>query len=124
MKKLNRRFVTLIEMMIVMVLIALIMGVVGYNFQGALEKGYAFKTETGREKLETILNLAVAENASILDDLETTWKGVVADSPLVRNPENLIKDGWGVEYDVSVENGRITVKSEKYDAYEANRRAK
>ncbi|NGX42104.1 MAG: hypothetical protein K940chlam7_00381 [Chlamydiae bacterium] len=117
---LQRRFVTLIEMMIVMFLIALIIGVVGYNYRGTLEEGKAFKSKAGIERLGTILNLAAAENAEILDDIESNWKGIVERSPLVQSPSALIKDGWGKEYSVTIEDGEIIVRSERYEEYIKN----
>jgi general secretion pathway protein G len=67
----KRRYVTLIEMMIVMTLIILIMGVIGYNYRGALDEGKAFKTKSGTEKLETILSLAVADKPALINDITT-----------------------------------------------------
>ncbi|MBS4167627.1 general secretion pathway protein GspG [Parachlamydia sp. AcF125] len=113
----NKRHVTLIEMMIVMFLIALITGVVAYNYRGALDEGKVFKTKAGIERLETVLNLQVSENPRLLDNIETNWQGIVAKSPLVQNPAALTRDGWGEEYKVNVENGVIKVRSEKLDQY-------
>jgi type II secretory pathway pseudopilin PulG len=114
---LRKRYVTLIEMMIVMFLIALIIGVIGYNYRGTLEEGKAFKTKAGIEKLETILNLAIAENPGLQDNIETNWQDVIKTSPLVSNPSSLIKDGWGNVYSVTVEGGRLVVRSDRYDDY-------
>lgn len=116
-KHMKRRFVTLIEMMIVMFLIALITGVLAYNYRGTLEEGKAFKTRAGIEKLETILNLSASENPGLLDDIHSHWKEAVKKSPIVQNPNALIKDGWGDEYQVEVENGEIKVTSRKYEEY-------
>lgn len=113
----KKRYVTLIEMMIVMFLIALIIGVLGYNYRGTLEQGKAFKTKTGMEKLETILNLAVAEDPKLMDDIDSSWPEIVKRSPLVQNAEALIYDGWGQPYTVTVENGKITVSSPRYEEY-------
>src|SRR5438552_2150021 len=100
--KFERRYLTLIEMMIVMFLIALIMGVIAYNYSGTLEEGKAFKTKAGIEKLGTILNLAAAENPDILNDIDGSWQDVVKSSPLVQSPNSLIRDGWGQVYQVTV----------------------
>lgn len=115
-KTARRQFVTLIEMMIVMFLIALITGVVAYNYRGTLDEGKAFKTKAGIEKIENILSLAMADDSTITVD---TWKDVIRRSPLVQNPEALIKDGWGAEYTVSInpDNGRVEVTSQKLEAY-------
>lgn len=116
-KSIKKRYVTLIEMMIVMFLIALIIGVIGYNYRGTLDEGKAFKTKAGIEKLETILNLALAENPDLESNIESNWPEIVRTSPLVSNPSSLIKDGWGSTYDVKIEEGRIVVRSQKYEEY-------
>lgn len=113
----RRRYITLIEMIIVITLIGIIMGALAWRYAGALDKGKAFKTETGMARLETILNLAVAERPGIIDDIDSEWRKVVEQSPLVDDPNKLIYDGWGEEYDVSVEDGEIIVRSQNYENY-------
>lgn len=113
----KRRFVTLIEMMIVMFLIALITGVIAYNYRGSLEEGKAFKTKASIEKIEMILNLRVAEDPDLLDNVESQWQEVIKRDPLVKDPNALIRDGWGKPYDVTVENNVIKVRSQKYNEY-------
>ena len=116
-----RRSVTLIEMMIVMFLIALITGVVAYNYRGSLEEGKAFKTEAGIEKLQTILSLSIAEDPRRLTRLTndpSAWKEVVKNSPLVHNADALLRDGWGNDYLVTIRsNGSIFIESERYNEY-------
>ncbi len=121
-KSLTRRFVTLIEIMIVMFLIALIMGVVAYNYRGALDEGKAFKTRAGIEKLQTILSLAAAENPGI--DL-ANWPAVIQNSPLVQDPQALQVDGWGQRYIVTYDQttGAINVSSPSLNAYTSSRAA-
>lgn len=117
-KTLRRRFVTLIEMMIVMFLIALITGVVAYNYRGSLEEGKAFKTKTAIDKLSTILSLAIAENSE--EDLSGGgWKDFIKRSPLVQDPDALIKDGWGHEYRVEYDgaNHTVVITSDSYNQY-------
>lgn len=117
-KKIKRRYITLIEIMIVMFLIALITGVVAYNYRGSLDEGKAFKTKSAIDKVETILNLRVSEEPSSLNSIESTWQGVIRNSPLVSNPDALLKDGWGNTFSVSVDNnGVVRVHSPKYDQY-------
>jgi type II secretory pathway pseudopilin PulG len=112
-----KRQITLIEIMIVMFLIAMIIGVVAYNYQGSLEEGKAFKTKTSIEKIRTILTLAISDNPSLADDLESRWKEVIKASPLVQNARDLQKDGWGEEYDVRYQDGRVSVTSRKFEEY-------
>lgn len=117
----KKRNVTLIEMMIVMFLIAMIIGVVAYNYQGSLDEGKAFKTKTGIEKLQTILMLKISEDPEAFGRVESEWRTYVDQSPLVQNKEALKKDGWGNDYEVrAVEvdgNQEIQVTSRKFEAY-------
>lgn len=115
-KRLNKRFVTLIEMMIVMFLIALITGVIAYNYRGSLDEGKAFKTKAGIEKLETILNLEASKNPALYENIGE-WKEYIKASPLVSNVQSLTTDGWGTPYRVEVEDGKIVVRSDNYDNY-------
>ncbi len=116
----KRRFITLIEMMIVMFLIAMITGVIAYNYTGSLEEGKAFKTKAGIEKIHTILDLHLATHPEERDSIESSWKGIVENSPLVKNAKDLQKDGWGGEYQVGKDqNGDIEIKSPKYEAYQS-----
>ena len=114
----QRRFITLIEIMIVMFLIALITGVIAYNYRGSLDEGKAFKTKTGIEKVETILNIEAAKNPELTNQIQSKWRELIITSPLVHDPKSLLKDGWGEEYQESVnENGAIRVESRKFDEY-------
>lgn len=121
--KTTRHFITLIEIMIVMTLIAMILGVVAYNYQGALEEGRAFETKANISKITTILTLRVANDPSAVDDLASKWKDYVKASPLAANPDKMVNDGWGEPFKVSVdqlEDGSnvISVKSSHLEAFE------
>lgn len=120
-KKAKKRFITLVEMMIVMFLIAMITGVIAYNYTGSLEEGKAFKTKNGMEKIHTILDLYYAVHPDEVSHVDADWKGIIGTSQLVKNPNDLILDGWGVEYKVSHsrEGGDIEIFSEKYNQYAA-----
>lgn len=112
--KVKKRYITLIEIMIVMFLIALITGVLAYNYRGSLEEGKAFKTKEAMQRLENYLSLAVAQDPSLLEDIDTNWKSIIEHSPLVANPKTLEVDGWGYEYRVENQDGRIVISSEGY----------
>jgi general secretion pathway protein G len=121
--RISKRYITLIEIMIVMFLIALITGVLAYNYQGSLEEGKAFKTKVGMERIETILNLAAAQDSKVSDDVSGQWKSVIEKSPLVNNAKDLEKDGWGFEYKVEKDNdGKIIILSEGLRNYEQKRK--
>jgi type II secretory pathway pseudopilin PulG len=111
-----RRCITLVEMMIVMFLIAMIIGVVAYNYQGSLDEGKAFKTKTSMEKLQTILLIRLAEDSTI--NIDSYWKDIVKQSPLVQNANTLMKDGWGQEFVVrGTPEGGVSITSEKFEQY-------
>lgn len=112
----KRRYITLIEMMIVMFLIALIVGVLAYNYGGSLDEGKAFKTKMAIEKVSTILNLEAARNPQFMNDT-SSWQAVVKASPLVKNPNDFINDGWGNELKVEVHDNVIYVYSMRLEEY-------
>lgn len=114
----KRRYITLIEIMIVMFLIALITGVIAYNYRGSLDEGKAFKTKAAIEKVETILNLKVSENPDLLNNIQSEWGNVIRNSPLVSNPDALLKDGWGSPFEVYVDDRQVVrVRSPRYEDY-------
>lgn len=117
MKNLTRRCITLIEIMIVMFLIAMITGVVAYNYTGTLEQGKAFKTKAAMDKIKAII--ALETGGSGTEDIKSGWEEMVSRSPLANNPKELVKDGWGVPFVVEVDNEtkEVIVKSAKYEAY-------
>lgn len=120
----RKSYVTLIEIMIVMFLIALITGVIAYNYRGALDQGKVFKTKAGIERLETILNLQISEHPEFAEGVENDWESIVRRSPLVKDPDNLIKDGWGEKYKVTVDRGAVKVSSERLENYERSNPSK
>jgi len=114
-RKFKKRFITLIEMMIVMFLIAMITGVIAYNYTGSLEEGKAFKTKNGIEKIKTIVDLHLATNP---DDEVKDLESIIVKSPLVKNSKELLKDGWGKEYTIQPnEDGSFNIISTKYNEY-------
>jgi len=113
----KRYFVTLIEIMIVIFLIGLVVGSLAYNYTGTLEAGKVFKTERAMEKIQNILSLKVAEDPKLLDNLHTDWLKYLEQSPLVSNPNELARDGWGKEFQVEVRDGVIKVTSPGYEEY-------
>lgn len=121
-KQIKRRYITLIEIMVVITLIALIAGALAYNYYGSLEAGRAFKTKANIERIETILNMKVAEDPRILNEVPSRWEEIVAKSPLVKSSSDIVNDGWGNRYVVTVDNnGNIKVTSEALNGYEGRK---
>lgn len=107
---------TLLEVMIVIFIIGIIGSVIGYNMRGSLDNGKAFKTKEGTRKLYEIVQL---ESDNLKDDgqLNEKIKQLLEHSGLVRNVKDLMKDGWGEEYRIEVQNGDIRFYSEQYEKF-------
>ena len=59
--KKRKSALTLLEIMIVIFLITLITGAIGYNMKGALDRGRAFRTEQAKEQLLNLLLICLEE---------------------------------------------------------------
>lgn len=115
---------TLLEIMIVIFIIGIVGSVFSYNMKGSLEKGKAFKSEQGSRQVHDILTLAIAEGSLKLTetlDRDTVIRELDR-SGLVKNPQKLIKDGWGVEYDISFgPDDEILVRSDRWLTFLRNK---
>lgn len=92
MKK-KKRALTLLEIMIVIFLITLITGAIGYNMLGTLDRGRVFRTQQAKEQLHDLLLICLADKG----DAEAISKNplqYLKELGLAKDPENLIKDGW------------------------------
>ena len=121
----KKRAITLLEIMIVILLIGLIGGVVSYNLKGTLDKGKAFSSKEGAQKLEDILNLEIQAQslsaASVVAD-PAAIRSIVTKSGLVstRQVDKFLKDGWGESFVISHSGNEITVTSVRQKRYESN----
>lgn len=118
----RRSYLTLMEIMVVILLIMMIMGVIAYNYSGSLDEGKAFKTKAAIEKVDNILNMEIAKDPSRLNDIDSEWMNLIKRSKIVKNPDDLIYDGWGNKLEVEVEDDKIYVHSKKLDDYERKSR--
>ncbi len=121
MNKKRKRPLTLLEIMIVIFLIGLIGSVIGYNMKGSLDEGKAFKTKQAMSQIREILLLEVAKGATI-DEVTGAPELFLKRAMITKNPEALIKDGWGKKIEVTAKgNDDISVKSESLEKYEAKK---
>lgn len=115
----KKRPMTLLEIMIVIFLIGTIVSVIAYNMKGSLDKGRAFKTEHAINQIKDIVSLEVA-NGVVLEspDLKGVRK-VLEQSGLVKDPNNLLKDGWSNDLEISMDEGSEELKiiSKKYNEF-------
>ena len=63
--KIKKRFITLIEIMIVILLIGLIGGALAFNMRGSIDEGKAFKSEQNISRLHDVLMMEYA-NGNLL----------------------------------------------------------
>lgn len=123
MKK-QKRSLTLLEIMIVIVLIGLIGSVVGFNMKGSLDEGKAFKTRQAKDQIVDILMLEVARGASV-EEVVKEPEAYLRDSGMIKNPKEFLNDGWGVPFEIKVTpHGNISVKSLKLLSYERKKKSK
>lgn len=111
----KKRALTLIEIMIVIFLITLITGAIGYNMKGSLDKGKRFRTAQAKEQLHDLLLICLDEGVTI-DQIIANPEKCLRDSGLAKDPDNLIKDGWGKKFDIKAKPGGkdIEITSENY----------
>ena len=119
MKKIAVRSMTLLEIMIVIFLIGIIGSVLAVNMRGAMEKGRVFKTEQAIRQVRDVLLLEVAKRELSLSDVVKNPLQYLKESGLVRNPEDLIKDGWGEMLTIKVDkkNNDLSIFSKRLAEY-------
>ncbi len=119
----KKRYMTLLEIMIVILLIGVITSVVGYNMKGSLEKGKIFKTKMAKKQIEDILLLAVSSGADI-DYVVTHYEAVIKESGLAKNSEKIIKDGWDEDFTITTNKDKtdIIATSKKLKEYQKKRK--
>jgi len=121
--KRKKRPLTLLEIMIVILIIGIIGSVIGFNMKGSLEKAKVFKSKEGLKKVEDILNLQLATGTPMSQILENPAAALDA-SGLVSNPQELLKDGWGIYYKIAEGKGGVKVSSERLEKQLAKEKQK
>ncbi len=121
----TRRAMTLLEIMIVIFIIGIISSVIGYNMKGSLEKAKAFKTTEGIKKITEIFELELAQGTTTTQKIITNPAAVLDSSGFVTNPNEFLKDGWGIPYKITItRSGKLKISSEAYTAYETKKKIK
>ena len=114
----QKRTLTLLEIMIVIFLITLITGTIGYNMKGTLDKGRAFRTEQGKTQLRDLLLFCVEEGEQP-DDVAKNPATYLKRYNLAKNGEKLIQDGWGDNFVInySKKDADFIITSKAHDKY-------
>lgn len=104
--------------MIVIFLITLITGAIGYNMKGTLDRGRAFRTEQAKAQLHDLLLICMEEGVKP-DELAKEPAANLKKYNLAKNSEKIVQDGWGanfvIQYIQSKNDFKIT--SPAYDRY-------
>lgn len=117
MKK-KKRPLTLLEIMIVIALITLITGVIGYNMRDTLNRGRAFRTEQAREQLRDMLLLSLSDGKSP-SQLLNTPAACIKELGLAKNVDQLLRDGWNKKFSITYlpDEADFQIESEAYTKY-------
>lgn len=109
---------TLLEIIIVIFLITLITGAIGYNMKGALDKGKVFRTEQAIEQLQDLFLMCVAEGEST-DTILKYPAETLQKYGLAKNPKKIVQDGWGSPFRIGVTRDKSTflITSQNLDKY-------
>lgn len=115
----KKRTLTLLEIMIVIFLITLITGTIGYSMRGTLDKGRAFRTEQAKEQLHDLLLISLAEGNDA-DKIAQEPADYLKKLGLAKDPDNLVKDGWKEPFDITVNASKsdFTIKSKALINYQ------
>lgn len=105
----KKRTLTLLEIIIVIFLITLITGAIGYSMKGTLDKGRVFRTEQAIEQLKDLFHMCLAEGESP-DEIIRNPSAMIRKYGLAKNPDKLIEDGWGKKFDISLTRGKNDFK--------------
>jgi general secretion pathway protein G len=113
-----KRTLTLLEIIIVIFLITLITGAIGYNMKGALDKGRAFRSEQGKEQLYHLLLICLEEGEKI-DALVKSPADILKKYNLAKDPSKLVLDGWGDKFEIKIKKNQkdIQIVSKNLDKY-------
>jgi general secretion pathway protein G len=117
----KKRALTLLEIMIVIFLITLITGTIGYNMRGTLDKGRAFRTERAKEQLHDLLLICLAESDKTAAQIASDPSEYLKQTGLAKDPKGLILDGWKEPFKITVNPSGtdFNIKSDKLIAYNA-----
>lgn len=122
--KIKKKYVTLLEMLMVIAIIGLIATLVGNNVMASFQKGKIKQTKLAMEKVQDILEYYIVSEADLTPDLikemQQSPEEFLAKTNMVKNPKKLVQDAWGKKFTVKVsEIGEVTVTSDNYTKYTA-----
>ncbi|MBM3184624.1 MAG: hypothetical protein FJZ64_04900 [Chlamydiae bacterium] len=114
----KKRALTLLEVIIVIFLITLITGAIGYNMKGALDRGRAFRTEQAKAELHDLLLICLEEGIKG-EELVKNPKTFLKQFNLAKNSDKIVQDGWGDDFTIryNANKNDFAISSTSYDKY-------
>lgn len=104
--KIKKRNFTLLEIIIVIFIITLVTGAVGYSMKGTLDKGRAFRTEQAMDQLRDLLLMCLAEGDKA-DEVAAKPELYLKKYGLAKSPSKIIEDGWGQKFTIKPNRGKV-----------------
>lgn len=98
----KKRALTLIEVMIVIFLITLITGAIGYNMKGSMDKGKEFRTKQAKQQLHDLLLICLEEEGKDADKIAKDPTKYLKELGLAKDPKKIVNDGWGKPFKITV----------------------
>ena len=119
----KKKALTLLEIIIVIFLITLITGAIGYSMKGSLDKGRVFKTQSAMQQLRDLFLMAVAEG-EVGEEVAKNPKLALQKLGLAKDPDKLVVDGWGVAFEVTYNKKKndFTIVSKSLEAYQEKKK--
>ncbi|EPP34493.1 prepilin-type N-terminal cleavage/methylation domain protein [Chlamydia ibidis] len=94
-KQKRKQSITLIEMMVVITLIGIVGSALAFNMRGSIQKGKIFQTEQNCAKVYDILMMEYASSGASLKEVIARKEAILAESSWCREGSKLLKDAWG-----------------------------
>lgn len=114
----KKRAFSLLEIMVVIFLITLITGTIGYNMKGTLDRGRAFRTEQAKVQLHDLLLICLEEGEKP-DEVAKNPSIYLKKYNLAKSSEKLVQDGWGNDFTITYNQSRndFSISSQAYNKY-------
>ncbi len=90
--KKKKRAITLIEMIVVLMILTMITGALAYNYKRSINQGKQFKADEMASRIQTVLEIAIAEGRANRGNINEVWKSECVKSPLIQDGEKFLKE--------------------------------
>ena len=109
--KRSKKYITLMEMVVVMTIIASITAIVSFNLKGVLDKSKVFQTKQRQEKLRNVLMSYAIEEGASLDYVKRKWEDIADASVLLKGDSKAKFDAWNKKFIIKIEDDELSINS-------------